>query len=164
MFLLIFILENDKTINKEKQSYNGLFWNTFIQKCYHSTGFYLWKWPYGHMKPSWKKENPISKSKVLELEKNKAGYTAVRCVPRYICTRPVLRCPSFITPFHAPSSHLITSLCNPQPLVVPTVEKTRFRAIKKKGLRTDGQTNGRMDGRTDRPSYKGAWTHLKNLS
>ena len=34
-------------------------------------------------------------------------------------------------------------------------------AIRKKKPR-DGQTDQQTDGRTDRPSYRDAWTHLKN--
>ena len=68
----------------------------------------------------------------------------------------------------------------PSPLVLSSpskVENTRFHAIKKNALRTDGRTDGstdgstdgptdgptdgRTDGRTDRPSYRDARTHLK---
>ena len=106
--------------------------------------------------------------------KNKAGYTAVRCVPwrdRHICTRPVLRRP----PLSLPSLPFIPSLhC---PLQSPTPEslesqKRAFLRIRKKmgygrtdGLkdqRTDGPTNKwtdrRTHRRTDRPSYRDART------
>ena len=55
-----------------------------------------------------------------------------------------------------PSSLPITSLCNPQPLAMSQVEKTRFCAFEKNGLQTDR--------RTDRPSYRDARTHLKSRS
>ena len=59
-------------------------------------------------------------------------------------------------------------------LLLPTIiisssseaEITRFAKSKqKRSWRTDQRTHpptdGRMDGRTDRPSYRDAWTHLK---
>ena len=36
----------------------------------------------------------------------------------------------------------------------------KIRVLKKKRV-TDGQMDGWMNRRTDRPSYKGAWMHLK---
>ena len=42
----------------------------------------------------------------------------------------------------------------PSPIVVKNM---RFRVLKKNAFRTDGL----MDGPTDRPSYRDAWTHLK---
>ena len=61
-------------------------------------------------------------------------------------------------------------------LLLPTIiisssseaEITRFAKSKqKRSWRTDQRTHpptdGRMDGRTDRPSYRDAWTHLKTF-
>ena len=84
---------------------------------------------------------------------------------------PVLRCPSFVNPFHVQSSLLIVSLCNLQLLVVSTVEKTRFCAFEKNmgycptdrpmDGRTDGLMDRRTNTRTNKPSYRDARTHLK---
>ena len=68
-----------------------------------------------------------------------------------------VRAPSFVPPFHAPSSLLINSLYNPQPLVVSTIEKTRFRAFENKaGYTALGapkhlykRVNKKADRRTD---------------
>ena len=38
---------------------------------------------------------------------------------------------------------------------------SHFCEIEKNALRTHGPTDPRTDGRTDKPSYRDAWTHLK---
>ena len=42
-------------------------------------------------------------------------------------------------------------------------EKASFLQSEKTALPTDGPTNRRTDGRTDRPSYRDARTHLKSV-
>ena len=69
--------------------------------------------------------------------------------------------PSLVTPFPAPSSLPITSLRHTKSLAVSMIKKTRFCAIKKKALRTDGLTYGRTDRHSDRPSFRDARTQLK---
>ena len=49
-------------------------------------------------------------------------------------------------------------ISKPFPLKFLDSKKTRD------GRTTDGRTHGRTDPRTDRPSYRDAWTHLKSLS
>ena len=85
--------------------------------------------------------------RVCGLVLNKAGYTAVRWVPRVICSlTPSLLPPPLSPPSLPPSSLPITSSRHPEPLAVSTIEKMRFSALKK----------ALPDGRTDRPSYRGA--------
>ena len=82
--------------------------------------------------------------------KNKAGYTAVRCVSSLV---PSLIAPSLVILSPAP---FITSLCHVQYLLVSIVEKTRFCAF-------ESVTDGPTDGLTDRSSYRDARTHQKRL-
>ena len=105
---------------------------------------------------------------------NKAGYTAIRCVPSHHS----LHRHSLPSPLPVPSSLPIPSPCHPPPLAISEVEKTRFRAFGKKRVMdgpTDGPTDPRTDRpsdrptdgwtgqRTDRPSYRDARTHLNQL-
>merc|ERR1711989_108886 len=97
----------------------------------------------------WERTNERTKERERKRERNKAGYMAVRCVPRrdrHICTRPF--------PAPHPSFLPLPSLDIPSS---SEVELTRFRVFEAKALRTDRRT----DGRTDRPSYRDARTHLK---
>ena len=89
--------------------------------------------------------------------------------------KPRIRPSPLVTPFPAllvtlpplaPSS-LLSAL---PPLDIPSTSEaviTRFCVFETKALWTDQWTNGRADersdGRTDRPSYRAAWTHLKRL-
>ena len=67
--------------------------------------------------------------------------------------------PSLVTPFSAPFSPLTlphSPLTIPCPYPSSEVKNTHFRVLgKKNGLRTNGQTNGRME----RPSCRDARTH-----
>ena len=58
---------------------------------------------------------------------NKAGYTAIRCVPLIIFSHA----PPLSPPSLPPSLLPITTLCHAQLLAVSIVEKTRLRAFKK---------------------------------
>ena len=42
-----------------------------------------------------KKDRKEERKRERRKERNKAGCTAVRCVPRHICSCPILCCPSF---------------------------------------------------------------------
>ena len=98
------------------------------------------------------------RSTMVTVLPNKGGYTAVGCgPPRYLSPSPS---PPRLSPRSLPpSSLLITSLRHTLSLAVSVVEKMRYRAFEKKGLRMDQRT----DLRTDRPSYRDAWTHLKTV-
>ena len=65
------------------------------------------------------------------------------------------------TPFVTPSS---PPLPHPRPFPhLPLAYRSRkhaFSRFREKRV-TDGPTDGRMDQRTDRPSYRDTWTHLK---
>ena len=53
----------------------------------------------------------LSTCSVNKVFKNKAGYTAVRCVPRVICSlvlAPSLITPSLFTPFPVPFHHFLS--------------------------------------------------------
>ena len=74
-------------------------------------------------------------------------------------------------PLVTPFSHPSIPLCSPPHPTSPTtfspripsptkVENARFRAFGKNALWTDQRMDGLTDGRTDRPSYRDAWTHL----
>ena len=82
----------------------------------------------------------LGRAGAIEMEKNKAGYTAVRWVPRRsLCTRHMYSPPALFTPLLLP------------PLNIPSIYEakiTRFREFKTKALRTDGPTDRRTDGRT----------------
>ena len=82
--------------------------------------------------------------------KNKAGYTAVRCVSSLV---PSLIAPSLVILSPAP---FITSLCHVQYLLVSIVKKTRFFAFK-------SVTDGPADRLTDRSYYRDARTHLRKV-
>ena len=117
-----------------------------------------------------KRENSREKDNEKKETKNKAGYTAVRCVPRVICSLALA--PSLITPPLHPvpcpcSSLLITSFCHTASPAVSIVEKTGFRVSKKNRVTdgpTDGPTDGRANGRMDRHTYKGLSLSIQNDS
>ena len=93
----------------------------------------------------------MKKIKMAKQKDNKAGYTAIRCVPRRICTRPGFLHPSFVILFPAPFIPFIPShhfpLQSPTPGNVAS-RKDAFSRIRKKCV-TDEQTDGRTDKRTD---------------
>ena len=84
-------------------------------------------------------------SKLIKGHPNKAGYTAVRCVPLVISSlTPSLIAPSFVTPFPA---RFITCYHFLSPWVIPgnlDSQKDAFSCIQK-----ISGTNGPMDGPTD---------------
>ena len=87
-------------------------------------------------------------------ETNKAGYTAVRCVPLVM---PLLAS-SFVALPSSPPSAPSPSPHHPLPLSIYPSQNTRFCVLEKTGY---WPTNGRTDRRTDRPSCRDAKTHLK---
>ena len=73
--------------------------------------------------------------------------------PRHPLPRPLVTAPRLPTP--APLT-LLSRLPSPRP------QKSKSRAfayLKKNAFQTDG----RIDGRMDRPSYSDAWTHQKTV-
>ena len=106
------------------------------------------------------------------LEKNMAGYMAIRCIPLVISSLALSLIASFIvTPFPAPfiiSFHFPLSCAIPGSLNCQKDAFSRIRSATDESM--DGQTDGPMDGPTvgqtngltDRPSYRDAMTHLKN--
>ena len=130
---LLFLMFLIKNVNKNKWSSNRKKpKNTQLQ--FQNPGSYK----KDKCKMKWGiSRDPFATEEWGSLDKNKAGYTAVRCVPRrdrHICTRPI------------PSPH--PSFLPLPPLDIPSsseVEFTRFRVFETKALRTDGP----MDGRTD---------------
>ena len=89
----------------------------------------------------------------------------VRCVcpPRHP-TSPAPCTPLFPAPLR-PLPRPISPIHPPLAFPLPSeVENQRFRAFEKKALRANGQIDGPTDQRTDRPSYRDAWAHLKKTN